>query len=352
MRTADSRFTAAPIVECGYVNLYVRDVTEQKWAEEQLRQSQKMEAVGQLAGGVAHHFRNQLTVIQGYGGMLLRRSLVKEEGVDKLQEILKAAERSTLLTGQLLAFSRKQTLELQKVNLTELIADISKSIPQMVGGVRFLPAAGGEAGIVYTRTGRRFFDDAALEAEFLSRVRSALDASDFWARFETTWACLDCELMPWSAKAQELLKSQYAAVGAAGRASLPEAVTALNAATQRTGNVLSNPASATAILERYTSRQEAIELFIASYRQYCWPVNSLDDLKLAPFHLMATEGKVHVDYDHTWHMDTLAEICRHEPRLLLATPYKVVDVTDPASQDDGTNWWLELTGRGGEGMVV
>ena len=87
--------------------------------------------------------------------------------------------------------------------------------------------AGGEAGIVYTRTGRRFFDDAALETEFLARVRSALDASDFWARFETTWACLDCELMPWSAKAQELLKSQYAAVGAAGRASLPEAVAAL-----------------------------------------------------------------------------------------------------------------------------
>jgi protein phosphatase len=212
--------------------------------------------------------------------------------------------------------------------------------------------AGDEAGIVYSRTGRRFFDDAALEVEFLARVRSALDASDFWTRFETTWACLDCELMPWSAKAQELLKSQYAAVGAAGRASLPEAVAALTAATQRAGNGLSNPADAGAILERYSSRREAVELFIASYRQYCWPVNSLDDLKLAPFHLMATEGKVHVDHDHTWHMDTLAEFCRHEPRLLMATPYKVVDITDPASQDEGTNWWLELTGRGGEGMVV
>ena len=59
-----------------------------------------------------------------------------------------------------------------------------------------------------------------------------------------------------------------------------------------------------------------------------------------------------MDQDHVWHMDTLAEVCRHEPRLLLATPYKVVDVTDPASQDEGTDWWLELTGRGGEGMVV
>jgi len=216
---------------------------------------------------------------------------------------------------------------------------------------------GGETGIVYTRTGRRFFEDAALEAEFLARVRAALGASDFWARFETTWACLDCELMPWSAKAQELLKSQYAAVGAAGRASLPEAVAALTAAGGRAdaGSAdagLANPADVAAILGRYSSRQEAIELFIASYRQYCWPVNSLDDLKLAPFHLLATEGKVHVDRDHTWHMDTLAEVCRHEPRLLLATPYKVVDVTDPASQNEGINWWLELTGSGGEGMVV
>ena len=98
--------------------------------------------------------------------------------------------------------------------------------------------------------------------------------------------------------------------------------------------------------------REAIEQFVAAYRQYCWPVKSLDDLKLAPFHLLATEGKVHVDRDHVWHMDTLAEVCRHEPRLLLATPYKVVDVTDPASQDEGTAWWVELTGRGGEGMVV
>lgn len=210
----------------------------------------------------------------------------------------------------------------------------------------------GETGIVYTRTGRRFFGDATLETQFLTRVRTAMEASDFWERLDSTWVCLDCELMPWSAKAQELLKSQYAAVGAAGRASLPEAVAALKATLKRDGNGLANPAEAEAILARYSSRQEAIENFITAYRQYCWTVESLDDLKLAPFHIMATDSKVHIDRDHTWHMDTLAEICRHEPKLLLATQYKVVDVTDPASQDEGVNWWLELTGRGGEGMVV
>src|SRR5262249_58896391 len=85
----------------------------------------------------------------------------------------------------------------------------------------------GEVGIVYTRTGRRFFNEPALEAQFLDRVRTALTAADLWAALETTWVCLDCELMPWSAKAQELLKTQYAAVGAAGRASLPRAVASL-----------------------------------------------------------------------------------------------------------------------------
>ena len=92
---------------------------------------------------------------------------------------------------------------------------------------------GGEAGIVYTRTGRRFFNDPPLEAEFLARIRAAMDSSGFWEEFKTDWACLDCELMPWSAKAQELLRSQYAAVGASGRASLPRPWHALRQAAER-----------------------------------------------------------------------------------------------------------------------
>ena len=90
-----------------------------------------------------------------------------------------------------------------------------------------------ETGIVYTRTGRRFFNDSAVERQILERLCTALTASGFWAEFKTTWACLDCELMPWSAKAQELLRSQYAAVGAAGNASLPHAVTLLEQASKR-----------------------------------------------------------------------------------------------------------------------
>ncbi len=199
------------------------------------------------------------------------------------------------------------------------------------------------AGICYTRTGRRFFEDAALEGEFISRLQSALAASGCWDEFDTDWICLDCELMPWSAKAQELLRQQYAAVGAAARAALADVLDVFGKT--------SNP-EVNALHERYRERAEAAEQYVAAYRRYCWPVQSLDELKLAPFHLLATEGKVHTDRDHVWHMETLKRLCAADDRLLLATPYLVVDVTDPESESRGVAWWEELTGRGGEGMVV
>jgi protein phosphatase len=216
-------------------------------------------------------------------------------------------------------------------------------------GERF-GVTGGEAGIVYTRTGRRFFNEPALEAQLLDRVRSALAAANFWSELDTKWVCLDCELMPWSAKAQELLKTQYAAVGAAGQASLPRAVATLTQAAGRLGGEERNKAEQ--VMGECRLRKEHVGQFVAAYRQYCWPVASLTDLKLAPFHLLASEGRVHTDKNHVWHMDMLAKVCREDPELLLATSSKVVDVTDPAEVAEGAGWWTELTGRGGEGMVV
>jgi protein phosphatase len=199
-------------------------------------------------------------------------------------------------------------------------------------------------GICYTRTGRRFFDNAKIEKEFLEKVRGALDAADFWNQFQTNWVCLDAELMPWSAKAQELLRQQYAAVGAAAQASLTETVAALGC--------LESKISDAQLVERYKQRLEAVNLYVDSYRRYCWPVQSVSDLRLAPFHLLATEGQVHVQRDHVWHMEKLAEVCKASDGLLLTTTYRTVDVADPASVDDATRWWEELTGSGGEGMVL
>lgn len=111
-------------------------------------------------------------------------------------------------------------------------------------------------------------------------------------------------------------------------------------------------ATVSAVLERFRGRQQSVEHFVTAYRQYCWSVESLNDLKLAPFHLLATEDKVHTDQNHVWHMETLTKICQHDPKLLLATQFKVFDVNSPLEVNDAIGWWEVLTNRGGEGMVV
>lgn len=201
------------------------------------------------------------------------------------------------------------------------------------------------SGICYTRTGRRFFDDRAMEREFVAAIQKTIEGAGFWEEFDTDWVCLDCELMPWSAKAQELLRQQYAAVGAAARAALVDVVGVLERAA-------ANGSDVGVLLDRHRERGVAVEKYVDAYRRYCWPVRSLDDLKLAPFHLLATEGKVHTDRDHVWHMQTLKRLCDSGDGLLLATLYLEVDVTDPESQEAGVRWWQETTERGGEGMVV
>ncbi|MCB9854111.1 MAG: hypothetical protein H6818_00375 [Phycisphaerales bacterium] len=203
-------------------------------------------------------------------------------------------------------------------------------------------------GIILTRTGRRFFDDSVLEGLLLATVRDALDKSDFWAEFATDWVCLDCELMPWSAKAQSLIKQQYAAVGAASQAALAESIGALQAAQ-------SNGIDVQALADRYCTKAEQSEAFVEAYRQYCWPVNDVGDLKLAPFHILATEGKVHTDRNHIWHMETIARICDAVDSaygILVKTPWLEVDLSDAASEKAAVDWWLKRTQRGGEGMVV
>ena len=201
-------------------------------------------------------------------------------------------------------------------------------------------------GICYTRTGRNFFNDTKIEKQFINRVNQCLTNSNFWENFETDWVCLDAELMPWSAKAQVLLKDQYAAVGAAAGAALPEVEKALKMAFDR-GIKDTLPS-----LEKFAIKNSAISKYVKAYQNYCWTVNSIDDYKLAPFHILATEGQVHVDKTNEWHMQNIAEICKGDSQLFMATPYKIVHLHDQKSFDEAVNWWMELTKKGGEGMVV
>jgi protein phosphatase len=224
----------------------------------------------------------------------------------------------------------------------------------------------GMPGAVYTRTGRPFFGSArrptvehsgpagratreysgpATTRQLLDAVRAGIGAAGLWDELDTGWVLLDCELMPWSVKAGDLLRHQYAAVGAAARAALPEAVHLLAGAAARGVDVA-------ALAARTTARAANAEAFTTAYRRYCWAVDGLDGVRLAPFQILATEGAVYHERDHSWHLGLADRLAQAAPGLITVTRRLRVDTADPDSVAAGVTWWEELTGAGGEGMVV
>ncbi|MFI9505000.1 polynucleotide kinase-phosphatase [Nocardia sp. NPDC052566] len=203
----------------------------------------------------------------------------------------------------------------------------------------------GSTGVLYTRTGRPFFDDAALTEELLARLRAAAETAGLFDELRTEWLLLDTELMPWSAKAVGLLRDQYAAVGAAARASLGTAAYLLAAAADRGLDVGD-------LAARTTARKADADAFTTAYGRYCWPVEGLTGLRLAPFQILATEGVNYAVRDHDWHLTHIDRLVTADPGLFAPTGRMPVDLDDPASEAAATTWWTELTAAGGEGMVV
>jgi protein phosphatase len=200
------------------------------------------------------------------------------------------------------------------------------------------------SGAVHTRTGRSFFPPA-LTADLLDRLRTAITDAGLWHDLDTDWVLLDCELLPWSAKAGQLLRHQYAAVGAAARSAVPAAVAALELAQVRGVDVAP-------VLARTRSRAGNAHAFTAAYRQYVWPVDGIEGVQLAPFQVLATQGRTWTDRDHGWHLGVADRLVAVAPALLRGTRRLAVDTTDESSVAAGLAWWQELTAVGGEGMVV
>ena len=152
------------------LELIAEDITDRRQLEEQLRQAQKMDAVGRLAGGVAHDFNNLLMVINGYTEVLLEQ-LEKDSAMhSKVQSIQQAADRAATLTRQLLAFSRKQLLELKVVDVNTVVGDMERLLRPLIGENIELVTR------LSTQTGRTRADAGQLEQVIMNLVVNAKDS--------------------------------------------------------------------------------------------------------------------------------------------------------------------------------
>jgi protein phosphatase len=200
------------------------------------------------------------------------------------------------------------------------------------------------SGVLHTRTGRSFSGREVTTA-LTARLAAAVERAGVFDELATDWVLLDAELLPWSAKAGDLVRSQYAAVGAAARTALPAAVAALEQAADRGLDVGE-------VLDRQRRRVGDAEAFTQVYRRYCWPTDGLTGVSFAPFQLLATAGTTYADRPHAWHLSLADRLTGADPELVRSTRSLAVDVTDPAAETAATRWWEELTAAGGEGMVV
>jgi len=167
-----------------------RDITERRRLEEQLRESQKMEAIGRLAGGVAHDFNNLLTVITGYTQLTLT-DLPQHPAQPALQEVLKAAERAAGLTGQLLAFSRRQVAQPAILNVNAVFAETERMLPRLIGEhIKVVTVVGPEAGHVR-------MDPVQMQQMLLNLAVNARDAMPEGGRLVLEAARCERDSSPW-----------------------------------------------------------------------------------------------------------------------------------------------------------
>ena len=185
-----------------------------------------------------------------------------------------------------------------------------------------------------------------VTAGLLDRVRAGIDATGLWEELGTEWKVLDAELLPWSAKAMELLKSQYASVGTAAATMLDAAKVELQRAIGRGVEGLDE------LADRTARRAEHGERYVEAYRRYCWETDGLAGIELAPFQILAAEGEVLARRPHRWHLEMIDRLVEHDSDFFRRTERRFVDLNDEAAVAEATEWWVAATDAGGEGMVV
>ena len=204
------------------------------------------------------------------------------------------------------------------------------------------------AGMCYTRTGRRFFIDRETERQFMDGTRAAMERSGLWEELETDWVVMDSEIMPWSLKAGRLLRSLYAPAATAALNTLPRQAGLLTLAAARMKDP-EEEGRAREAAETARTRLDAAWRYREAYRQYCWSTHSMEGVRAAPFHILASEGRELTQMPHTWHMEMAGRLAEAAPDLFVPTRNTVVDLDDPGQVEDAARWWEQMVSGGRRG---
>jgi len=201
----------------------------------------------------------------------------------------------------------------------------------------------GKSGVIFTRTGKAYFDNDEVEAAVIDRIIQAIDSAGMWQELKTDWILFDAELMPWSAKAQELIDAQYLTTAQAAMSSADNLLKALS--------YVGAPDDLSSLREKAQLMSSNAAGLKKVVNGYCWPVNGIDDYRVAPFHILAVEDRLLIDQPHTWHMKTLERLAR-EDEILTTTGWKSIDPHDENDRHALVDWWVRHTENGGEGLVL
>jgi polynucleotide kinase-phosphatase len=196
-------------------------------------------------------------------------------------------------------------------------------------------------GVIHTRTGRAFFD-AETESTMLARLDDALDRAGVWSEVDADWILLDGEIVPWSAKAGDLIRDLFASVAAAG-------TVATDAASRLLDVALASGVDVGSLAERTRARADDVTRFRGAYRRY---VDTSGPVRFAPFQVLAAGAATFETRDHGWHLAIADRIVAADPDLMISTQRLRVDLDSSDSTDAAVRWWERITDAGGEGMVV
>jgi polynucleotide kinase-phosphatase len=196
-------------------------------------------------------------------------------------------------------------------------------------------------GVIYTRTGRRFFD-IAIEEQIVGRINQNLHENGYFEKYGTDYLLLDAEIMPWNLKAKELISSQYAHVS-------ENAILDRMKLKEKIESAFKGNEALEGWLEEYEQKLENAYTFKEVFQKYCWEIEDVDSIRIAPFHVLSHSNQTFFDHPHTWHMEMNRQFARISS-LFMETEYKII--TDEASEEEVIHWWKDITSEGHEGIVI